>query len=88
MKENKKIKEAKKELEYLTGDEEIRRLAELREKAIRDEVTNINDARRKGIEEGEKKEKLEIAKRMKKEGIDIQIIEKLTDLIKEEIEKL
>lgn len=88
MKENKEIKKAQEELEYLTGDEEIRRLAELREKAIRDEVTNINAAKRKGIEEGEKKEKLEIAKRMKKEGMDIQIIEKLTGLIKEEIEKL
>ena len=29
---NKVIKEAKKEVEYLTGDEEVKRLAELREK--------------------------------------------------------
>ena len=29
---NKTIKEAKKEVEYLTGDEEVKRLAELREK--------------------------------------------------------
>ena len=35
MVDNKYVKKAEKELEYLSGDEETRRLAELREKAIK-----------------------------------------------------
>ena len=84
MKENEEIRKAQEELEYLTGDEEERRLAELREKAIRDETTNLNSARR----EGRKEEKVKIAKKMKEEGIDIETIIRVTSLTKEEIEKL
>ena len=80
MKENKEIKRAQEELEYLTGDEEERRLAELREKAIRDEVTNREGA----IEERTK----EIAKKMKAKGISLNEIIEMTELTKEEIEKL
>ena len=80
MKDNEEIKKAQEELEYLTGDEEERRLAELREKAIRDEVTN----RRGAIEENKK----EIAKKMKEENIDIALITRITQLTKEEIEKI
>jgi DNA repair protein RadC len=42
----------------------------------------------KGKEEGREEEKREIAKRMKKDGIDVKTIEKYTGLTKEEIEKL
>ena len=76
MKENEEIRKAKEELEYLTGDEEERRLAELREKAIRDEVTNINGTKR------------EIARKLKEEKVDIEIIIKTIGLTKEEIENL
>lgn len=76
MKENEEIRKAKEELEYLTGDEEERRLAELREKAIRDEVTNINGTKR------------EIAKKLREEKVNIEIIMKTTGLTKEEIENL
>ena len=45
-----------------------------------------------GLEEGEKKGKAErnneIAKKMKEEGLDVEIIVKVTGLAKEEIEKL
>ena len=80
MKENDEIRKAKEELEYLTGDEEERRLAELREKAIRDEITNLNGAIREN--------KLEIAKKMKDKSISIESIIEITGLTKEEIEKL
>ena len=76
MKENEQIRKAKEELEYLTGDEEERRLAELREKAIRDEITNINVNKR------------EIAKKMKRKNMDIKEIIEITGLTKEEIENL
>ena len=84
MEENKEIKKAQEELEYLTGDEEERRLAFLREKAIRDEISNINGARK----EGEKNKQLEIAKKLKKMNMSLSDIEKATGLTVEEIESL
>ena len=47
---NKVIKEAKKEVEYLTGDEEVKRLAELREKWEMDRNSEIGQAKKEGIE--------------------------------------
>ena len=49
---NKYVKKAEKELEYLSGDVETRRLAQLREKAIRDELAAIAKARIEGKENG------------------------------------
>ena len=49
MVDNKYVKKAEKELEYLSGDEETRRLAELREKAIRDYNTQMYSVRKQGI---------------------------------------
>ena len=86
--DNKLVQKAEDEFEYLTGDAETRRLAELREKAIRDEAANLKCARRKGIEEGIEKQKIETAKKMLAEKIDIELIIKITELTKEEIEKL
>ena len=100
MSNNKYVKKAEKELEYLTGDDETRRLAYLREKAIRDEAAALTKARREGIAEGlsqgisqgisqgKKNEKLQIAKKMLAEKIDINTIIRITELTKEEIEKL
>ena len=66
MSKNEYVRKAQEEFEYLTGDEETRRLAYLRDKAIRDEADAIGTARRKGIEEG-KREGIEEGKR---EGIE------------------
>ena len=85
---NKYIKKAEKELEYLSGDAETRRLAELREKAIRDELAAIAKARREGKEEGIQKGKIEIVKRMLAKKIDIKSIIEVTGLDEEEIKKL
>ena len=84
METNKQIKKAQEELEYLTGDEAERRIAELREKAIRDEKANLRGAREEGKEKGIK----ETAKRLKEMKIDIESIVDATGLTKEEIEKL
>ena len=86
--DNKLVQQAEDEFEYLTGDAAERRLAQLREKAIRDEAANLKCARRKGIEEGIEKQKIETAKKMLAEKIDIELIMKITELTKEEIEKL
>ncbi len=96
MEKNKEIKKAQEELEYLSGDEEARRIAELREKAIRDEITNLEGARAEGEARGkaegeiigEKNKSLEIAKKMKEENIPMEQIEKITGLTKKEIENL
>ena len=41
-----------------------------------------------GVEQGHTEEKLEIAKKMLNENIEIKLIEKVTGLTKEEIDKL
>ncbi|MBP3707016.1 MAG: Rpn family recombination-promoting nuclease/putative transposase [Clostridia bacterium] len=88
MSENENIKKAEEEFEYLTGDEETKRLAYLREKAIRDEAAAIAGALKRGRAEGKTGTKLEIAKNMLAEKIDIETIIKVTGLTREEIEKL
>ena len=96
MSENEHIKKAEEELEYLTGDEETKRLAYLREKAIRDETAGLISAERKGRLEGERIGKLEgehkalceTAKKMLSKGIQIDTIIEVTGLTEEEIKKI
>lgn len=78
MVDNEYIKKAEKELEYLSGDEETRRLAFLREKAIRDEISLKAGARKEGLQEGIKQGK-------KEANIEMA---KITELTEEEIKKL
>lgn len=82
--DNKYIQKAEDEFEYLTGDAAERRLAELREKAIRDETAGLISAERKGMQ----KEKRQTAKKMLAEKIDIDVIIRVTGLTKEEVDKL
>lgn len=82
------IKKAMNRLEEISNDAHMRRIAELREKAIRDEISAINYATNQGEERGKKQEKIEIAKNMLNEGIEMSVIEKVTGLAKEEIEKI
>ena len=64
---NDKLKKARIEMNYLTGEAEVRRLAELREKWEMDRVSAINHATRKGKEErkdrGSKRKKHRNSKR-------------------------
>ena len=88
MEKNKEIKKANDEYEYLTGDEAERRLAFLREKAIRDERNNLEGSRKEGKKEGIRESKIEIAKKMLKKGMNIKLISELTNLTIEEIERI
>ncbi len=92
MAENEKIKEAVEELTGMSKDEELRILAELREKGRRDEYARRQYAIKQGLQEGRKQgikeNKIEIAKNMIRLGIDKEIIAKSTGLKIEEIEKL
>lgn len=85
---NETLKKARIEMNYLTGDAEVRRLAELREKWEMDRVSAINHATRVGIEKGKKEEIIKTAKAMLKENIPIETIIKITELSREKIEKL
>ena len=96
MEENEEIKKANEQLEYLTGDEAVRRMAFLREKAERDYVTNMSGAKeegekigeKRGIKVGEKNKTTEIAKEMLKKGMNIELIREITKLTDKELEKL
>ena len=57
MEENKEIKEAVEELEKLSEDEELRRLAFLKEKYIRDENSARAYFKEQGLAEGRKEGK-------------------------------
>ena len=81
---NEVLKKARKELDYLTGDEAVRRLAELRDKWEMDDFFIKKRAR----EEGEKEKQIEIAKNLLKIGMEISKIAEVTGLNKEEIEKI
>ena len=77
---NEVLKKARKELDYLTGDEAVRRLAELRDKWEMDDFFIKKSA--------EEKKQKEIAKNLLKMGIDTSKVIEATGLKKEEIEKL
>ena len=83
-KKNKTLEKARVEMNYLTGDAEVRRLAELREKWEKDYIS----ARLSGEKEGKRKEKISLAKEMKKNGLAIELIEKITGLSAKEIEQI
>ena len=102
--DNEEIKEAVKQLTEMSADEYERELYEIRERSRLTYNTEMNEARRKGEEQGKKRgekrgekrgikigkieEKRKIAKKMIEEGLDIKLIQKLTDLSEEEIKSL
>lgn len=108
MEENVMIKETGEELEEISGDEDLKRIAFLREKWRKDYTTGMNYATEEGEKRGEKigeergkrlgrkegevlgrkAEKQRIAKEMLERKIDVDIIEQITNLTKEEIEKI
>ena len=104
MSENKFLKQAKEELAYLSGDENFKFLVEDRTRFLMDQAAReqksfsdgkaegkaegLAEGKAKGLSEGEKKKQLEIAKKMKSKNIPIDEIIELTELSKDEIEKL
>ena len=88
----KAIQEAKKKYEELCQDEHARYIAELREKYVEETASvrqmGYEEGLEKGLETGQEKEKKEIAKIMKEKKYSIEEIMQITELTKEEIEKL
>ena len=88
MKNNESMKKAKEKLNTMSEDETIRRLAELREKAILDELEVKAYSYKKGKNDGIEQNNKEIAKKMKERNYKIEDIIDLTNLSKKEIEDL
>ena len=90
------IREAKDELIKMSNDDTQRELYEMRAKTLRDKISALNEAERKGIKkgreegrkEGEKNKSIEIAKSLIKLGLDKESIAKSTGLDLCEVEKL
>lgn len=98
------MKDVAKAEHAFTRDETMRYQYMLREKAIRDYYSGLNDAKQEGIAIGEKRgeargrklglaqgvqqEKLANIIGMLREGIDIQIIAKITSYSVEEIQRI
>ena len=102
-KENDKVKRAVENYEVLTGDEEVKRLAEIRLMSKLEEKSALDCAREDGIEEGkkigreigreqERRETIEklrkIAKKLKEQKMQTKQIAEITGLSEEEIEDL
>ena len=85
VKTDKILNKAEEEYEYLTGDEEVKRLAELRNRAIRELKGSYYSGLEEGIEKGILQEKLTIAKTMLKNDFSVEDIIKCTNLSKEQI---
>ena len=100
MEENENLKEAVEKLDRISEDEKMQRIIELREKAIRDEhaiyAKGVDDGIEKGIqkgfedgkEKGAREKQIEIAKKLLKSKVEIEIIIETTGLTEEEIKKL
>ena len=89
---NNQIREAEAQYEYLTGDDNVRRLAFLRRKFELDYNSGLACAEERGEARGKAEGKGDgikwVAKKMKKARMDIEEIVKITGLSKEEIEQL
>ena len=101
---NKYFQQARKELEYLSGDEAFQRIVEARARFLEDQEVQTRAARAEGLSEGKilgetvglkkgesiglKNGKKEIAKKMKAKNMPIEEIMELTVLSKEEIEEI
>ena len=93
---NEKVRRAVENYEVLTGDEEVKRLAEIRLMAKLEEKSALDCAREEGEErgkeigrkEGEEQNRREIAQKMKKQKMPIKQIAEITGLSEKEIEKI
>lgn len=80
---NEQIKKAREQLNKIRADEELMERIRLEEAYELDENTKLANAE----ERGEKRNKIETAKKMLAENMDIALISKLTELSIEEIKK-
>jgi predicted transposase/invertase (TIGR01784 family) len=85
---NPMIDEAYCKLQVMSDDEANRMLYQARLKAQRDEYARIQGARQDGLDEGEKKGKLEVARSLKKMSLPVGQIAQATGLSADQIANL
>ncbi|MDH2472701.1 Rpn family recombination-promoting nuclease/putative transposase [Clostridium perfringens] len=85
---NEEIKLAKSELYRLSMDSKEREQYNMREKAIYDRISALENAEAKGKKEGKLESKLEIVIESLSQGLEISLISKITGLSEEEILKI
>ena len=88
MVKNKLLEKAKKEYEKFNKDEYEVRLAEAREKQLKDMNSKYSDGVEDGIEQGKIEKTIETAKKLLEMKFDIKTIMEITGLNKEEIENI
>ena len=81
---NKEIREAKDELYRLSRSSKERELSYLREKSLKEEISALANAEEKGME----KAKVDIAKNMLNNGMDINMISSITGLSLDDIDRI
>ena len=81
---DKVIEKAQRELDYLSGDEELKRIVELKHKWVLDYNSGVSNAREEG--RAEEKKKMIIA--MLKNGFKVSAIAKVSNLSVDEIKKI
>ena len=86
--ENSGVKEAAKTMQVIMSNPTERDMIRMRQDAQSDRRTELNAARRAGERQGEKRGKVEMAKILKREGVDPAIIVKSSGLTLEEIAAL
>ena len=74
--------------DIFTSDEETMQMYNAREAFLYGQEIMLKREREEGIKEGIEKEKYALAKNMKNENLDINLISKITGLSTEEISKL
>ena len=84
MKKNKDISSIADRLEQVSGDEKVKRIAELREKGRRDEQAALAYATEKGVEQNQ----IMVIQNMLKANMPIEQIEIATGLTKEKITQI
>ena len=90
--ENDKVAKAEKLLKEALADPETREILRIKDRIRFDREMDLEiateEGRAEGIAEGKRNNQKQIAKKMKAKGMSVKEIEELTELTKEEIEKL
>ena len=81
------IRQAKDELIRMSNDSTQRQLYDIRANSLRDKISELNAAERKGIEKGKKEEKMAIARNLL-DILDNETIALKTGLTTLDVEKL
>ncbi len=93
--ENREISKAMERLKYLSANDEIRAIADLRQRDLNDRISERNAAKAEGEQLGAEKErakadaeKRESAKKMLVDGLSVEMVSKYSGLSTEEINEI